>query len=896
LNRKPIIDFKYNFVVNIYQYRRLSKWSDQMRPIGRISVPSVIPGRLGRLSDIAGNLWWTWNCEAGEMFRAIDPDLWNAVGSNPLSFLKRVDSGRLDTLAADPKFLAVYDDVVARFDKYMNNNDTWFNRTYPDMSGHMVAYFSAEYGLNETLPIYSGGLGVLSGDHCKSASDLGIPFTGVGLFYREGYFNQQINCDGIQETSFSTLNISEMPVKQVVDEKGDPILISVDFPGRVVYASIWHIKVGKVNLYLLDSDVPANIEHDRKITARLYGGDHDTRIQQEILLGIGGVRALDALGIEPSVYHMNEGHSAFLCFEVIRKYMNRYGISFHEAREMLSSASVFTIHTPVPAGIDVFYHDAMDMYFTSYRESLGISRDEFLSFGREDGNPYGFNMAVMAMRMASGRNGVSKLHGAVTRRMFSHLWPGVPEHEVPVTHVTNGVHTLTWLSPSLKRLFDKYLPQDWENRLYERDIWKAAENIPDEELWKTHMSLKESMIRYVNGRIRAGYMSGNAVGPFRTLDPNALTIGFARRFATYKRASLIFRDIDRIRKLLNKPDMPIQIIFAGKAHPADKPAQDIIKFINDISKQEGFEGKVVLLDNYNISLARQLVQSVDVWLNNPRMPLEASGTSGQKAGLNGVLNFSVLDGWWREGYNGANGWAIGSETIYPNELCQDNADSESLYEVLGKCISPLYYDRDENGIPRGWVKMMKESITSLAYYFSTHRMLQDYTAKLYMPAMKNPCNISTTGNGDCQPIVQLTQWKRYIYDNWHNVSIRGGNCRTAGGSGDGTGTGAPITAGCDVQSAPGTEISLDASVYLGPLKPGDVTVELYYGNIGQDGEIIDGMHKAMQMAADNGDGNYSYTTDIVLTSGGEYGYQFRVLPSHPLLTDKFELRLVKWAE
>ncbi|NLK87207.1 MAG: glycosyltransferase family 1 protein [Clostridiaceae bacterium] len=867
-----------------------------MRPIGRITVPSVIPERLGRLSDIAGNLWWTWNCEAVELFTAIDRELWDKTGANPLSFLKRVDSGRLEELTGDRQFLDAYDSVVSKFDEYMSNTDTWFNKTHPDMSGHMVAYFSAEYGLSETLPIYSGGLGVLSGDHCKSASDLGIPFTGIGLFYRQGYFNQQINCEGIQQTSFSTLNISEMPVHQVVDEKGDPILISVDFPGRTVYASIWHIKVGKVDLYLLDSDVPANIEHDRQITARLYGGDHDTRIQQEILLGIGGVRALDALGIQPAVYHMNEGHSAFLCFEVIRKFMKRYNISFHEAKELLSSSSVFTIHTPVPAGIDVFYHDAMDMYFTAYRESLGISRDEFLSFGREDGNPYGFNMAVVAMRMASGRNGVSKLHGAVTRRMFKHLWPGVPEQEVPVTHVTNGIHTLTWLSPCYRKLFDKYLPSGWESTIYERSTWEMIENIPDEELWKAHTSLKESMALYVNGRIRAGYMASNAVRPCRTLDPEALTIGFSRRFATYKRASLIFRDIQRIRKLLNKPDAPVQIIFAGKAHPADKPAQDIIKYINDISEQEGFEGKVVLLENYNMALARRLVQSVDVWLNNPRMPLEASGTSGMKAGLNGVLNFSVLDGWWREGYNGANGWAIGSETVYPNEICQDNADSESLYEVLERSLVPLYYDRDENGVPRGWVKMMKEAIISLAARFSTHRMLQDYTENLYVPAMKRACNISTTGNIDCQLVIQLAQWKKFIYDNWHNVSVRSDSCRTASRSGAGVKMGAPVTAGCDVHSVPGTEISLDAAVHLGSLKPEDVAVELYYGSIGQDGEIINGMHKVMQMTADNGAGNYRYTADIVLTNGGEYGYQFRVLPCHPLLTDKFELRLVKWAE
>ncbi len=854
-----------------------------MKPIGKITIPSVIPTRLSRLTDIAGNLWWSWNCDATELFAYIEPVLWAGVGANPLSFLRRVDSSRLDALSKDQKFLDTYDSVIKKFDDYMSNTDTWFSRTYPDKAGHMIAYFSAEYGLNETLPIYSGGLGVLSGDHCKSASDLGIPFTAIGLFYRQGYFSQKINCEGIQETSFSTLNISEMPVHQVLNEKGDPILISVELPGRTVYASIWNIKVGKINLYLLDSDVPANIEHDRYITARLYGGDHDTRIQQEILLGIGGVRALDALGIKPSVFHMNEGHSAFLCFEVIKKIMSQLNINFYEAKELLSSSSVFTIHTPVPAGIDVFYHDAMDMYFTSYRESLGISRDEFLSYGRDQGNPYGFNMAVMAMKMASGRNGVSKLHGAVTRRMFNNLWPGVPDDEVPITHVTNGIHTLTWLSPSFRRLFDKYLPESWENKLYERDTWNMIEKIPDEELWKAHKSQKESIAQYVNSRIRAGYMASNAIKPCKILDPDALTIGFSRRFATYKRASLIFRDIERIKKLLNKPNAPVQIIFAGKAHPADKPAQDVIKFINDISEKEGFEGKVVLLENYNMSLARRLVQSVDVWLNNPRMPLEASGTSGQKAGLNGVLNFSVLDGWWREGYNGVNGWAIGSETIYPNEFCQDNADSESMYDVLEKSLVPLYYERDEKDIPKGWVKMMKESIVSLAAYFSTHRMLQDYTQKLYMPAMMKTCHFSAAGHIDCNLVIKLAQWKKYILDNWYSVSVRGGDCHTVNKAVDGG----------DIY---GTETALDSMVYLGSLKPEDVTVELYYGSIGDDGDIINGRYQAMQLAEEKGGGNYRYTVDLPLSNGGEYGYQFRILPYHPMLTDKFELRLVKWAE
>lgn len=882
-----------------------------MRPAGRITVPTVIPRRLSRLRDIANNLWWTWNCEAAEMFKRADASLWEATGGNPAAIIKKIGSKRLEQLLNDEDFLGLYDDVVSKFDTYMNRTDTWFSRTYPDMDGHMVAYFSAEYGLSEALPIYSGGLGVLSGDHCKSASDLGIPFTAVGLFYRQGYFNQKINHEGIQETSFSILKINELPVSQVTDEKGEPVLISVELPGRTVYASIWQIKVGTVNLYLLDSDVPSNMEQDRHITARLYGGNHDTRIQQEILLGIGGVRALEALGIRPTVYHINEGHSAFLCFELIRRNMVKYGISFHEAREIVSSSLVFTIHTPVPAGIDVFSHDAMDMYFTAFRESMGISRDEFLSLGQDPGNPYGFNMAVLAMKMTSGRNGVSKLHGAVTRRMLGNLWPGIPEDEVPVTHVTNGIHTLTWLSPALRKLFDKYLPKGWENRLYDRSIWKHIENIPDEELWEVHASLKKRMTDYVNGRIRSGNMSNSVMKPCRILDPDALTIGFARRFATYKRAALIFRDIDRIRKLLNKENAPVQIIFAGKAHPADKPAQDIIKYINDISEQEGFNGKVVLLENYNMALARWLIQSVDVWLNNPRMPLEASGTSGQKAGLNGALNFSVLDGWWREGFNGQNGWAIGDETVYASEFYQDSADSESLYETLENSIIPLYYQRDEKGVPTGWVRMMKESIMSLAAFFSTHRMLQDYIAKLYVPAMRKICDFSAGGHTDvdCQVVIRLAQWKKFVRDNWHLVSVRSAGAKTeapvagtgagadgfVAAEGDGIATAANNAFTADIVSAPGAKTTLESVVSLGALKPEDVSVELYYGIIGDNGEIINGERVPMQQGGEAEGGAYRYTADLYLASGGEYGYQFRVFPYHPLLADKFELGLVKWA-
>lgn len=849
-----------------------------MKPLGKVSVPTVVPAKLERLADISYNLWWTWNCDAAELFRTIDPKLWESTGRNPVALMRAVGNKRLDSLLENKNFIDQYDNVVKKFDSYINNKDTWFNKKYRDFSDHGIAYFSAEYGLNETLPIYSGGLGVLSGDHCKSASDLGIPFTAIGLFYRQGYFNQTISFEGVQETSYSTLNIEELPVRQVFDKTGAPLLVGVEMPGRTVYAAIWQVKVGRVSLYLLDTDVPGNSEQDRQITARLYGGGGDTRIQQEIVLGIGGIRALRALDIKPSVFHMNEGHSAFLGFELIREKMLDCGIGFKEALELVSSSSVFTIHTPVPAGIDVFNHGLIDTYFTALRESLGISREEFLSLGRDFGNPDGFNMAALAMTMASGRNGVSRLHGCVTRRMFSRLWPDVPEDEIPITHVTNGIHTFSWLSETYRQLFDNYFKDGWENSIAEPETWNCVLNIPDDELWAAHRKLKESMTGYVNSRIRAGHNSGKSLKPCRTIDPAALTIGFSRRFATYKRAALIFRDIDRIRKILNIPGMPVQIIFAGKAHPDDRPAQDVIKYINDVSEQEGFEGKVVLLENYNIALARRLVQSVDVWLNNPRMPMEASGTSGQKAGLNGVLNLSVLDGWWREGYNGSNGWAIGSEDIYSNEFCQDNADSESLYDLLESSLIPLYYDRNENGVPVGWVKAMKESVRSIAAQYSTHRMVQEYTDRLYIPAMDSVSSRLTSQDGSCLPAVELAHWKEKVRGCWSGVSVSSGGIIGRQAEGD------------------GEMITLDAEACLGGLRTDEVSVEIYYGPLDSSGNISDGRSTQMQAVEEKTPGTYRYRGDLHMSGGDEFGYHFRILPFHPLLKDKFELRLVKWAE
>lgn len=851
-----------------------------MKPLGRITVSAIIPERLSRISDLARNFWWTWNYEAVDLFKSIDSRLWYKLGANPTAFLRKIGNKKLLLRMNNETFMESYDNVIKKFDDYMNSTDTWYASNHPGHLGHMTAYFSAEFGLSESLPIYSGGLGVLSGDHCKSASDLGIPFTAIGLFYRQGYFNQLISREGIQETAYSTLNLSDLAISPVLGTNGENLLIGVDMPGRTVYTSVWLVKIGRVCLYLLDSDVPRNNEQDRKITSRLYGGDGDTRIQQEILLGMGGVKALRALGINAAVYHMNEGHSAFLGLELIRNLMQEQHLNFREACEVVASSSVFTTHTPVPAGIDVFSHETMDRYFAAYREGLGINREEFFALGADMWNPNGFNMASLAMTLAARRNGVSKLHGAVTRRMFNSLWPGVPEDEVPVTHVTNGIHTLTWLSTPLKKLYDKYLAKSWDQTLYEHKTWEAMDNIPDEELWQAHMDLKTNMVQFINSRIKQGDSDTGILTPefSGTIDPDVLTIGFSRRFATYKRASLIFRDIQRIRKILNMKDMPVQLIFAGKAHPADKPAQDIIKSISDVARQEGFEGKVILLENYNMALARRLVQSVDVWLNNPRVPMEASGTSGQKACINGVLNLSVLDGWWKEGYNGKNGWAIGTDTDYENEFHQDNADSESLYEILERSLVPLFYDRNEKGVPVKWVKMMKESVKSLAAEYSTHRMVKEYTNRFYIPSAERIGNVIADGY---LPARKLAEWKQTVRENWQYVSIAGGR---------------PSSSSENIPAVSGEKISLEAVVALGSLKPEDVSVELYFGNMDNTGRIEKGEFVTMQFIEETNPGTYRSKADLILMDGGEYGYNFRIIPHRKDLSDKFELRLVKWAD
>jgi len=848
---------------------------------GKINVTAVIPKELSRLKDIAYNLWWSWNSDAIDLYREIDLALWEKVEKNPVRFLREVSQKKLEEKINDPDYMERYNKVVQKFDSYMQETDTWFSRNYPDKKDHMIAYFSAEYGLNEVLPVYSGGLGVLSGDHCKSASDLGIPFTAIGLFYKQGYFSQHINSEGWQETIYNDLNISNLPVKPALNQNGEQVIISVELPGRVVYARVWQVQIGRVNLYLMDTDIEQNSPHDRTLTARLYGGNQETRIQQEIFLGIGGARVLDALNIKATVYHMNEGHSAFLGLELIRKLVQEKKLSFKHAKEVVASSLIFTTHTPVPAGNDVFPLEMIDRYFGNYWPSLGINRHEFLDLGLKIGDHQNFNMTVLALTLAGQKNGVSELHGAVSRNIFQNVWPGIPEDEVPIGHITNGIHTLTWLSPSIKFLYDKYFDKNWHENLHDPKIWEAVDKIPDEELWKTHCVLKTKMIGYIREKLKQQRAAnGESIERIREvdtlLDSNALTIGFARRFATYKRANLIFRNLARIQKLLNDPEKPMQIIFAGKAHPADGPAHEIIKHINDIAKQEGFVGKVILVENYNMTLARNMVQGVDVWLNNPRRPLEASGTSGQKVCINGIINFSVLDGWWCEGYNGKNGWCIGDDTFYDNEHYQDNADSESIYNTLEKEIIPLFFDRNEKGIPEKWVAIMKESIKSNAALFSTHRMVQDYTTKYYLTSMNR---VDKDMASNYQFSINLSDWKSHVEQLWPQVQILADKSANQLK---------------EMNSTSGENIKINATVYLGGLDPSSVKVQIYYGGIGKDNNIEDPEIIDMNLEGKTEEGTYIYSANIKLFEGGEYGYTFRVIPYHPDVINPFDMGLIRW--
>ena len=851
-----------------------------MYVFNRITVNPQLPKRIEKLSEISNNLWWSWNTEFLRLLKKMDGDLWEQSGKNPVKFLKHISQERLESMSKDIGFLKEYDKVVSNFDGYMNSKNTWFAKKYPEEKNDLIAYFSAEYGIDETMPIYSGGLGILSGDHLKSASDLGIPLVAVGLLYKNGYFNQKINGNGDQETEYKNIDLYDLPIIPVKDNKGEDLTIYVKFPKRRLYLKVWQVNVGRVTLYLLDSDIEKNHEEDKDITLKLYGGDQEMRIRQEIVLGMAGVNLLKTLELEPTVYHMNEGHSAFLTLEIIKNIIKEKQVSFEVAKDIASSKTVFTTHTPVPAGNDIFPLDLVKKYFKDFWPRLGLSEEEFMKLGMKPCNELdnGFNMGILALKIAGKKNGVSKLHGAVSRELFGEVWPNIAASESPIGYVTNGIHTCSWLAPKLKELYNKYLIPFWQDSMHKDEIWEKVNNIPNDKLWQVHKERKEKLLQLVakstTERLRrSGYSYEEINEIVSKLNPDALTIGFARRFATYKRATLIFKDIERITQILNNNDKPVQLIFAGKAHPADKEGQDLIKYIHQISMMPQFKGKIFLLENYNIAMSRYLISGVDVWLNNPRRPMEASGTSGQKASVNGVINFSVLDGWWAEGYDQTNGWTIGTNAEYESYEAQDQADSQSMYRTLEEKIIPIYYDKDRNGMSKKWIEIMKNSIITTGGKYSTARMLVDYTNQLYMPL----CNLTKKYYEDIDNVAAYNSWKKDTYRDWKDIKITQVNNLD------------------NITMDAGNNIEVSCEVELPNIDVENVTVEAYYGKILDNGVVENVSIIPMTLSdSDEEQKKYYFIAKIELTTGGNYGYTFRVMPKHEMLLEPANLDLIKW--
>ena len=848
----------------------------------KITVTPQLPKRIEKLSVIANNLWWSWNTDFLRMFKTIDNDLWETVDKNPVKFLKLVSQEKLEKASMNSEFLKEYDKISKNFEDYMNSKNTWFSKNYPNNKNDLIAYYSAEYGLDRILSIYSGGLGILSGDHLKAASDLGIPLVAIGMLYKKGFFHQKIDGYGGQQEEYLMADIDSLPIKPVKDVEGKDLLVYVKMPKKNLYLKVWQIDVGRIKLYLLDSDIDANIEEYRGITSTLYGGNQETRIQQEIVLGMGGTNLLRVLGLNPTVYHMNEGHSAFLILELMKNIIKEKKVSLDIAEEIVASKTVFTTHTPVPAGNDVFPTYLVEQYFDGYWNRLSLTKEDFLRLGMKPGadvNATGFNMGILALKFSGKKNGVSKLHGAVSRELFAEVWPNIAANESPIDYVTNGIHTCTWLAPNMKRLYNQYLKPYWQDDIQNDETWKKIADIPNKELWEAHQERKEKLLKLVKENVtnrlrRCGYKYEEIVQITNGLNPNALTIGFSRRFATYKRATLIFKDLERITEILNNTDRPVQIIFAGKAHPSDEAGKDLIKYVHEISMKPQFKGKIFLLENYNIAMSKYLVSGVDVWLNTPRRPMEASGTSGQKASVNGVVNFSVLDGWWAEGYNQENGWAIGNNLEYPSYEEQDRADSESIYYTLENKIIPSYYDKGKDGISEKWMKLMKNSIISTGGKYSTSRMLIDYTSKFYIPL----CNLYNKYYSDLTSVTEFNDWKNNLYRNWNDIEIK-----QEKGNSD------------NITIDAGNKIEVKAKVKLPGISEDSVEVQVYYGQILDNG-IVDNISiiPMKLIGSDKEKREFEYSATIELLSGGNYGYTFRVMPKSEKILDSANLDLVKW--
>ncbi len=843
-------------------------------------VPNL-PEKLAPLNKIAYNLWWVWNFEAIELFRRLDVDLWRDIHHNPVKALGSVSQKVLDDAAEDESFLAHMKRVEEELDWHLSKK-SWFEDTKKECLDACFAYFSAEFGIHESFPVYSGGLGVLAGDHLKSASELGIPLVGIGLLYRLGYFRQYLSHDGWQLERFPELDFHNLPVTQVTNDKGSPMKVMVEYPGRNVYAQVWRANVGRVRLFLLDTNIDENSVEDRAITDQLYGGDLVMRLKQEMMLGIGGVRALRELNIPVTVYHMNEGHAAFLSLERIANAMSEHSLGFNEALELVMSGNVFTTHTPVPAGNDRFTPEMIEEYLSGYYKKFGISREQFLGLGREDpeDKKEQFCVTVLAIKTAAGCNGVSKLHGKVSRAMWKKIWPSLPTHEIPIEHITNGIQTLSWTSDEMMRLLNRYLGPRWIDNPADTTIWQNIDKIPDSELWRCRERLRETLVVFTRRKLREqllarGASPKEAEKANSVFDPEALTIGFSRRFATYKRATLILRDINRLYEMLYEKDRPMQIIFAGKAHPQDNMGKELIRQIIKITNDDRFRSKIVFIEDYDINIARYLVQGVDVWLNNPIRPKEASGTSGMKVIPNGGLNISILDGWWDEAYNSKNGWAIGRGEEYSDLSYQDDVESFYLYNVIEKDVKSSFYNRGTDDIPREWLAMVRESMKTINSFFNTNRMVRDYTEKFYIQAHRNTKLFSAE---NFESARRLHEWKERIKSKWGGVAIRN------------------VSIDKSTQITVGSRIAVRADVFLGELAPDDVLVELYFGSRSIKSDVFDGVPLPMDNVGGDGKGTYHYEGRMLCLEAGEFVYTARVLPHNGLMQRKFDPDLaITWA-
>ncbi len=861
-----------------------------MKPIRTFNVRPCLPERLEPLRRLADNLYWTWNTEAIALFRRLDPELWEQTNHNPVRLLGQIRQDRLLEAAADNGFLAQMERALAQFQEYCHPEQTWYQRVRGTTTKECIAYFSLEFGLTECLPIYSGGLGVLAGDHLKSASDLGLPLVGVGLLYQKGYFSQYLSAEGWQQERYPSNDFYTLPLTLVTDATGAEVRITIPYPNREVQARVWQAQVGRVPLYLLDTNIPVNSAYDQDITDYLYGGDLDLRIHQEMLLGIGGVKLLHGLGLRPTVYHMNEGHSAFLSLERIRQLMSEAHLSYDEALQVVQASQLFTTHTPVPAGIDLFPADKITYYVGHYAEIFNLSQQEFLSLGRVNPGAFQepFSMANLAIRTASFVNGVSALHGEVSRHMFQGLWPNLPVSEVPITSITNGVHARSHVSEPLQYLLDIYLGPQWSEAAITDPLWERVASIPDEELWRIHEICRYQLVMFVRSRLKRMLHARSATAAelaqaAEVLDPTALTIGFACRFATYKRATLFLRDIERLRRILvgavpiksrGKQRRPIvQFVIAGKAHPNDNPGKELIQEIIQFSRQEGMHRYIAFVPDYDMHVAKMMVAGCDVWLNTPLRPQEASGTSGMKAAMNGLPNLSILDGWWDEADYVRTGWAIGHGENYGDRHYQDQVEANALYERLERDVIPLFYDRDENDIPRHWVQKMKAALSFNTPQFNTARMVREYAHRGYFPASDRYFVLQENNYAAAK---ELAQWKARVFEHWYAIQL------------------IAVETSQEQTLQVGEVLEVKAVIALGQLEPRDVQVTLFQGRVNEAGLLEEACPTLMSFASTTPEGHSIYTAQVSYDSSGYQGIALQLLPRHAYLSHPYEMGLVLW--